>query len=326
MNDRVNIKSIDILSDNWYVLKKVTFDYRRSDGSWHAQEREAYDRGNGATILLYNVRRGTVVLTRQFRVPTYINGNPTGMLIEACAGLLDDDDPATCIRRETEEETGYVVSKVERVGQAYMSPGSVTEVVHFFIAEYSADMKAHEGGGLVHEHEDIEVLEIPFDEAFAMVGRGEIQDGKTIMLLQYARLAGLFQDAPVDRPLHVLVAGPYRSGTGGDPALIQSNVTYMNRIALEVWERGHLPVLGEWYALPLIETAGSRNHGDEVFERMFHPTAMRLVSRCDAVLRVGGPSEGADEMVRLGRRHGALIFHDVGELPDPARNGGGEFD
>ena len=326
MNDRVDIKKIDVLSDNWYVLKKVTFDYRRSDGSWHTQEREAYDRGNGATILLYNVGHGTVVLTRQFRVPTYINGNPTGMLIEACAGLLDDDDPATCIRRETEEETGYAISGVEHVGKAYMSPGSVTEVVHFFIAEYSAEMKVHDGGGLDHEHEDIEVLEIPFDEAFAMIRRGEIQDGKTIMLLQYAHIAGLFQDAPVDRSLHVLVAGPYRSGTGDDPALIRDNVAFMNRVALQIWERGHLPVLGEWYALPLAETAGSREPGDIAFERVFRPTANRLVPHCDAVLRVGGPSAGADEMVRAGREHGKVIFHDLGELPDHGSDGTVGFD
>ena len=191
MEDRVRIADVQVLSDNWYVLKKTTFDYLRRDGQWQRQSRETYDRGNGATILLYNRERKTVVLTRQFRFPAYVNGTPDGMLIEACAGLLDQDDPATCIRRETEEETGYRIAEVRKVFEAYMSPGSVTERLFFFVGAYEARDKVSDGGGEPHEGEDIEVLEPTLDEALAMVERGEICDGKTIMLLQYAKLAGL---------------------------------------------------------------------------------------------------------------------------------------
>lgn len=190
-NENVKILKTEVLSDNWYVLRKVTFEYRKKDGVWETQSREAYDRGNGATILLYNRQQRTVILTEQFRMPTYVNGNPDGMLIETCAGLLDLDNPEDCIRRETEEETGYKVSDVRKVFEAYMSPGSVTEILHFFVAEYSKDMKISEGGGLEHDQENIHVLELPFDEALAMVKDGRIRDGKTIMLLQYAELQGL---------------------------------------------------------------------------------------------------------------------------------------
>ncbi len=190
MNERVKNISTEILSSNWYTLKKITYDYL-SNGEWKTLNREAYDRGNGAVILLYNKQLQTVILTRQFRMPTYINGNPGGMLIEACAGLLDKDNPEDCIRRETEEETGYKINHVQKVFEAYMSPGSVTEKLYFFIAEYAKEMKVNEGGGLEHEQESIEVLEIKFDEAMAMISSGEINDGKTIMLLQYLRLHGL---------------------------------------------------------------------------------------------------------------------------------------
>lgn len=188
MIKQVKILNSEILSDNWYLLKKLTYEYQKSDGSVQIQTREAYDRGNGATILLYNKENKTVILTRQFRLPTFINGNSTGMLIEACAGLLDKDDPEDCIRRETEEETGYKISEVRKVYEAYMSPGSVTEILYFFIAEYSKSMKIHEGGGIEHEEENIEVLELPFQQALEMIDAGEIKDGKTIMLLQYIRL------------------------------------------------------------------------------------------------------------------------------------------
>lgn len=191
MNDRVKILETEILSNNWYTLKKVTYEYRQQDGSWQKQSREAYDRGNGATILLYNKQSRAVILTRQFRLPSFINGNPTGMLIEACAGLLDKDNAEDCIRRETEEETGYKVSDVRKIFEAYMSPGSVTEILYFFVAAYETSMKVNEGGGVAHEQEDIEVLEIPFEKALQMVDTGEIKDGKTIMLLQYAKLKNL---------------------------------------------------------------------------------------------------------------------------------------
>ena len=187
MNNRVRNLSTEILSDNWYTLRKVTFEWQKKNGEWQKQSREAYDRGNGATILLYNNSTKTVILTNQFRIPTYVNGNESGMLIEACAGLLDKDDAENCIKRETEEETGYKVSQVKKVFEAYMSPGSVTEILYFFVAEYSKEQKVNEGGGVVDE-EDIEVLEIDFAKAIKMVESGEIRDGKTIMLLQYAQI------------------------------------------------------------------------------------------------------------------------------------------
>lgn len=190
MSERVRIVNTEVLSDNWYILKKVTFEYQHKNGKWITQSREAYDRGNGATILLYNKEQKTVILTRQFRLPTFINGNTDGMLIEACAGLLDMDNPEDCIRRETEEETGFKIRDVKKVFEAYMSPGSVTEILYFFVAEYTKEMRKNEGGG-VDEHEDIEVLEISLEKAFAMMETGEIKDGKTIMLLQYLKLNNL---------------------------------------------------------------------------------------------------------------------------------------
>jgi nudix-type nucleoside diphosphatase (YffH/AdpP family) len=191
MNEKVKILSTSVLSDNWYTLRKITFEYLKKNGTWQTQSREAYDRGNGATILLYNREQKTVILTRQFRLPTFINGNPTGMLIEACAGLLDKDNPEDCIKRETEEETGYKISAVRKIFEAYMSPGSVTEILYFFVEEYTPSMKVAAGGGLEHDQEDIEVLEITLDMAMQMVDKGEIKDGKTIMLLLYAKLQNL---------------------------------------------------------------------------------------------------------------------------------------
>lgn len=188
MINQVKILKTEILSDNWYILRKITYEYQKKDGSVQTQTREAYDRGNGATILLYNKTQHTVILTRQFRLPTYVNGNTSGMLIEACAGLLDKDNPEDCIRRETEEETGYKIKDVQKVFEAYMSPGSVTEILYFFVAEYEKSMKVNEGGGVAHEEENIEVLELPLDQAMNMIATGEIKDGKTIMLLQYIKL------------------------------------------------------------------------------------------------------------------------------------------
>jgi len=190
-NERIKIKKTELLSDNWYTLNKVTYDYLNKNGEWETHAREAYDRGNGATILLYNKTTKTVILTRQFRLPTYVNGNDNGMLIEACAGLLDKDNAEDCIRKETEEETGYKISKVKKIFESYMSPGSVTEIVYFFIAEYNKNMKVSDGGGLEEEQENIEVLELDFDAAFNMISTGEIKDGKTIMLLQYAKIHNL---------------------------------------------------------------------------------------------------------------------------------------
>ena len=190
-SDRVRIIEERLLSDDWYVLKKTTFEYRCRDGRWQKQSRETYDRGNGAVLLLFNVDRATVVLTRQFRFPAYVNGCPDGLLIEACAGLLDGEDPTTCIRREAEEETGFVVRSPRKILEAYMSPGSVTEKLHFFVAEYDMHDQVSAGGGDVTEGEDIEVIEIRLADALQMIAIGAIQDGKTIMLLQHAAIVGL---------------------------------------------------------------------------------------------------------------------------------------
>lgn len=191
MIDHINILNTEILSDNWYILNKVTYEFTRPDGSKQTQNREAYDRGNGATILLYNVAQKSIILTKQFRLPTYLNGNPSGMLIEACAGLLDKDNAEDCIKRETEEETGYKITDVRKIFEAYMSPGSVTEIVYFFIAAYDKSMKVNDGGGLAHEEEHIEVLELDFEKALQMIDNGEIKDAKTIMLIQYLRLKNI---------------------------------------------------------------------------------------------------------------------------------------
>jgi nudix-type nucleoside diphosphatase (YffH/AdpP family) len=194
VSERAQITEEKLLSDNWYILKRYTFDYLGKNGQWTRQQREAYDRGNGATILLHNPETDTVILTRQFRLPTFVNGNRdgspnSGMLIEACAGLLDNDDPETAIIRETEEETGYRIQSVEKVMEAYMSPGSVTEKLFFYLAEYSADTERHNGGGI--DEEEIDILEMPVSQAITMMERGEIMDGKTIMLLQHLRLRQL---------------------------------------------------------------------------------------------------------------------------------------
>jgi GDP-mannose pyrophosphatase NudK len=189
----VRILQTEVLSDNWYTLRKVTFEIEKQDGTKITQSREAYDRGNGAVILLYNKSQNTVVLTRQFRLPTYVNGNEDGMLIEACAGLLEKESPEECIKREAMEETGYEVGEVKKIFEAYMSPGSVTEMLHFFIAEYTPNDLRSTGGGVQEEEENIEVLEIPFKESLAMIEDGRIMDGKTIMLLQYIQVHGLLK-------------------------------------------------------------------------------------------------------------------------------------
>lgn len=185
--DRVRTEEVTVLSDDWYLLKKTTFSFRRTDGSWQRQSRETYDRGNGATILLYDPERRTVILTRQFRYPAFVNGHDD-LLIEAPAGLLDEADPETRIRAETEEETGFRIRRLRQVFDAFMSPGSVTERLHFFIGEYRPGDRVSAGGGNAAEGEDISVLEVDVDAALAMIETGAIRDGKTIMLLQYAAL------------------------------------------------------------------------------------------------------------------------------------------
>ena len=191
MSEKVNIQSTTVLSDNWGKLNKVKYDYQLKDGSWQTQEREVYNRGNGAVILLYNKQKGTVILTQQFRLPTWFNGNKDGLMIEACAGVIDENNPEETIRRETEEETGYTVSDVKKIMEVYMSPGSVTEILYFYVAAYSDIMKTSEGGGLDKEQENIEVLELSFSKAMQMIETGEIKDAKTIMLLQYAKIHDL---------------------------------------------------------------------------------------------------------------------------------------
>jgi nudix-type nucleoside diphosphatase (YffH/AdpP family) len=184
---RVRIQDVQVLADDWSVLRKTTFAFRRNDGSWQTQTRETYDRGNGAAMLLYDDARRTVVLVRQFRFPTYVNGNDD-LLIEVPAGRLEEDSPAECIRAEVEQETGFRVRDVQSVLEAYMSPGSVTEKLHFFIGRYTPGDRVSTGGGQFDEGEDIEVLELSIDDALAMIASGQIRDGKTIMLLQYAAL------------------------------------------------------------------------------------------------------------------------------------------
>jgi nudix-type nucleoside diphosphatase (YffH/AdpP family) len=189
--ERVNIIESQVLSRDWYLLKKISFDYLRNNGEWQRQTREVYDRGNGAAILLFNREKRTVVLTRQFRLPVFVNGHD-GLLIEVAAGLLEGADPEERIRAEAEEETGYRVHHVQKVFESYMSPGSVTEKLHFFIAEYDTSSKVSDGGGLEEETEELEVLEWAFEEALEAFYRGEICDAKTIMLLQYAAIKDLF--------------------------------------------------------------------------------------------------------------------------------------
>ncbi|MDJ0344133.1 NUDIX domain-containing protein [Streptomyces sp. H10-C2] len=194
-NPRVRVRDVEVLSCDWYVLRRTTFDFQHGDGRWSRQQRETYDRGDGATILLYDPDRRTVLLTRQFRFPAYVNGHRDGMLIETAAGLLDGDSPSEAIRREAAEETGHVIGAVRRVFDVYMSPGSVTERLHFFAAPYSPATSTAAGGGIAAEGEDITVVELPFAEALAMIRSGAIADAKTIMLLQWAALDGPFGPA-----------------------------------------------------------------------------------------------------------------------------------
>ena len=189
MSSKIENVKKELLSDNWYVLHKYTFDLKRKNGGSVQQVREVYDRGNGATILLYSREKQTVVLIRQFRIATWVNGNPDGRLIETCAGLLDNDEPEVCIRKEAIEETGFEVGDVTKLFELYMSPGGVTELIHFFIAEYTDAQRSNAGGGV--EDEAIDVLEIPYAQALEMVKTGEIRDGKALILLQYLQLSGL---------------------------------------------------------------------------------------------------------------------------------------
>ena len=190
-NKKVKIKNIKNLSNDWHELNKVNFDYKFKKGDWKNTDRECYITGNGACILLYNIKNKTVILTRQFRMPSYLNGNDDGMMIEVCAGLLDKDDPITCIKKEAEEETGYLIKQPVKVLEAFSSPGAITEKIYYFIAEYNHTMKVNEGGGLFSEDEELEVLEFDFNLALKMINNGKIIDVKTILLLQYLRIHDL---------------------------------------------------------------------------------------------------------------------------------------
>ena len=192
-SSRVKIKEIEVLSNDYYQLNKVTFNYLRTDGEWQTQVRESYDRGNGAAVFMFNKETKNIILIQQFRLPSYMNGNTSGLLIETCAGLLDKDDPETCIKKEIFEETGYKIETVKKVFEAFMTPGAVTEQIHYFIAEYTDSMKSNQGGGLESEQEDIEVLEMPFTEAVSLFNNGKIKDAKTIILLQYALIHKLLE-------------------------------------------------------------------------------------------------------------------------------------
>lgn len=278
----VRILKQQLLSDNWYVLKKIDFQLQRRDGSWQAQTREVYDRGNGATIVLYNRAKGTVILTRQFRIPAFLNEHD-GYLIEAAAGLLDDASPEERIRLEAEEETGYRVRSVRKVYEAFMSPGSVTERVHFFVGEYRPEDRVADGGGLAEEGEDIEVLELPFAEALAMVDDGRIMDGKTIILLQYLKTL-----MPAS-PLMILIAGAHDE--------VQSCAT-------RLLEAGHLPITASW---PTQAGAEDSTMDTERYGQL-------LLSRCDALLRVAGPSIQAERLVALAEQKGLVVYHHVDEI------------
>jgi GDP-mannose pyrophosphatase NudK len=188
----VKIKKTEVLSQTKYALKKIQFDLQKDDGSWESQEKEVYERGNAATALLYNKEQHTLILTQQFRLPAYLNGNASGMLLEACAGLLDEGENADdTIKREIKEETGYAVDSVQKIYEAYSSAGALTELIHFYIAPYKKEQKVSEGGGLKEEKEDIKIIELDFSQALHMLDNGEIKDAKTIILLQYAKLKEL---------------------------------------------------------------------------------------------------------------------------------------
>ncbi|AZD02009.1 GDP-mannose pyrophosphatase NudK [Pseudomonas chlororaphis] len=295
----VRITAEEMLSDNWYLLKKYSFDLQRRDGSWQAQTREVYDRGNGATILLYNRERRTVLLIRQFRMPTYVNDH-SGYLIETAAGLLDNASPEERIRLEAEEETGYRVGAVEKVYEAFMSPGSVTERIHFFIGEYSPDDRIGDGGGLEEEGEDIEVLELGYQQALDMVRSGEIVDGKTIMLLQYLELRLM-----PPRRLTILVAVPRYSATDDATALAQQ-VASLDDWAAQLFEAGHSPVFGQWLGL----AADASSAADE-----FQARARQQLQRCDALLRIGGACARADALVAMGEQLGLPVYRSLQDIP-----------
>lgn len=315
LHERVRVQQERLLSDHWYTLKTTRFDFLRSDGQWQTQDRETYDRGNGATLLLYQRARRRVLLTRQFRYPVFVNGWQQ-LMVEAVAGLLDKADPVSCIRAEAEQEAGVRVREPQALFEAYMSPGSVTEKLHFFAAEYEDADLMGAGGGLVDEGEDIARFELSFDDAMRQVEAGEIVDAKTIMLLRWAERHVFGPPLrAIGAPLLVFIAGPYRSGTGDREDAIAANVQAMQDAAVQVAALGHVPLLGEWVTLPLIAALGSRRRGDAIWERIFHPNAQALLERSDAVLRIGGASAGADAMAAAALARAIPVIYGLDTLP-----------
>ncbi|RZL36986.1 MAG: ADP-ribose pyrophosphatase [Rubrivivax sp.] len=311
MADRVRVQQVKLLSDNWYTLKTTRFDFLRSNGQWQTQHRETYERGNGACILLYQRARRRVLLTRQFRYPVFVNGWQQ-LMTEAVAGLLDEADPVSCIRAEAQQEAGVQVREPQALFEAYMSPGSVTEKLHFFAAEYKDADLVGEGGGLVDEGEDIARFELDFDEAMRQVEAGEIVDAKTLLLLRWAQ-QHVFGPRLSEGPLLVFIAGPYRSGTGDREDAIAANVKAMQDAAVQVAALGHVPLLGEWVTLPLIEAAGGQR-GDAIWDRFFHPHAQAVLQRCDLLLRIGGDSDGVDRMVKAALAQGLPVHYGLDHL------------
>ena len=314
LHERVRVRQERLLSDNWYTLKTTRFDFLRSDGQWQTQDRETYDRGNGAAILLYQRAHRRVLLTRQFRYPVFVNGWRE-LMVEAVARLLDEADPVSCIRAEAQQEAGVRVREPQPLFEAYMSPGSVTEKLHFFAAEYEDADLVGAGGGLVDEGEDIARFELDFDEAMRQVEAGEIVDAKTLMLLRWAERHVFGPPPRTGGPLLVFIAGPYRSGTGDREEAIAANVQAMQDAAVQVAALGHVPLLGEWVTLPLIKAAGGQQRGDTIWERFFHPHAQALLERCDLVLRIGGESTGADAMVTAALARDIPVHYGLESLP-----------
>jgi ADP-ribose pyrophosphatase len=311
-NPAIRNLRVEVLSDAWYVLRRATFEQRTADGSWVTAQREAYDRGNGAVALVHDPARTTILLVRQYRLPIHLNDHPDGMLLEAPAGLLDDgEDAEQALRRELEEEVGHRVGALRKLFRLYMSPGSVTEHLTFFVASYDRGTRASAGGGDRTEGEHLDVVELTLDEAVRMIDAGQICDAKTVLLIQWMRL----QRLAGDRPLQVLIAGPVRGGTGDDPEKIAANVAAMEVVALDVLRRGHLPIVGEWISFPLMARAGSTRVGDEVYDQLQHPIGERIVACSDVCLRVGGPSTGADQMVAHARGLGRLVLTAADQLP-----------
>lgn len=307
--ERVRITGESVLSNDWYTLKKIRFELLRRDGKRQSLAREVYQSGDGVTILLHDPARRTVLLTRQFRLPARVAGRD-GFLIEAPAGIVENANPEESIRKEVEQETGFRISRLRPLYELFMNPASVTERVHFFTGQYEPAARCGDGGGLEHEGEDIEVLELGYEEALAKMAAGEIVDGKTVLLLQYLQQHLMKSDS-----LMILLAGPYLCVGGHDCAMIAHNLAALQAYTLPLYQAGHLPVFGAGLALPLGQLSETDCLGEGEFDSLSRQHAARLLARCDAVLRIGGPSLGADALLELGRSLGLRIFNSLAEVP-----------